>query len=151
MMWIHARDHHGGEMSEKDWKSTITSTHKKALERQVTEAVTIAKGMKNVVLLNSKHEFGANLLNEVLVMRGGQILGKRNNKRRRNSDKAPKLTTVNGTSQLEPSNNDQKNGGDDPPDPPQPQEPPHHDQEEDKEATGGEETLEEVVGLITLE
>ena len=36
MMWIHSRDFHGGEMTEGDWKSTIISTHKKALERQVT-------------------------------------------------------------------------------------------------------------------
>ena len=34
-------------------------------------------------LLNNKQEFGANLLLEVVVMRGDQVLGRRNQKRRR--------------------------------------------------------------------
>ena len=34
-------------------------------------------------LLNNKQEFGANLLLEVVVMRGDQVLGQRNAKRKR--------------------------------------------------------------------
>ena len=70
-------------MVEGDWKSSITSSHRTALGRQVTEAMPIAKGQPNVVLLNSKFEFGANAVSELVVMRGGLILGKRNQKRRR--------------------------------------------------------------------
>ena len=85
-----AREAHGGEMMEGDWRSSILSTHTKALNRQVTEAVLISGGGERergggrpVRLLNSKQEFGANLMLEVVVMRGGEVLGQRNNKRRR--------------------------------------------------------------------
>ena len=77
-------------MMEGDWRSSILSTHTKALNRQVTEAVLISGGGERergggrpVRLLNSKQEFGANLMLEVVVMRGGEVLGQRNNKRRR--------------------------------------------------------------------
>ena len=86
-LWRHSRDAHGGRMKMEDWKSSITSSHRTALGRQVTEAMSIAKGHSNVVLLNSKHEFGANSINEIIVMRGGQILGNRNQKRRRGGAK----------------------------------------------------------------
>ena len=49
----------------------------------MAEAMSIAKGHENVVLLNSKHEFGANLVSELVVMKWGLILGQRNEKRRR--------------------------------------------------------------------
>ena len=81
--WRHSRDAHNGEMRIEDWKSSVTSSHRTALGRQVTEAMTIAAGHKNLVLLNSKFEFGANAVSELLVMRGGLILGDRNQKRRR--------------------------------------------------------------------
>ena len=76
-------------MVEGDWRSSILSTHTKALNRQVTEAVLISGGGgerergggRPVRLLNSKQEFGANLMLEVVVMRGGEVLGQRNNKR----------------------------------------------------------------------
>ena len=48
-------------------------------------------------LLNNKHEFGANLLLEVVVMRGDQILEKRNPKRRRGGE------VVKGSTNLEPT------------------------------------------------
>ena len=70
-------------MREEDWSSKVTSTHFTALSRQVTEAVQIAEGMEGVRLLNNKQEFGANLLLEVVVMRGDQVLGQRNEKRKR--------------------------------------------------------------------
>ena len=61
------------------------------MNRQVTEAVHISNGGENkrrreVRLLNSKQEFGANVLLEVVVMRGDQVLGQRNQKRRRGRD-----------------------------------------------------------------
>ena len=49
-------------MKEEDWQSSILSTHTKALNRQVTEAVLISEnggGGRTVKLLNSKQEFGA--------------------------------------------------------------------------------------------
>ena len=84
-MWMHSRDEHGGRMREEDWQSSILSTHTKALNRQVTEAVLISEkggGGRTVRLLNSKQEFGANLMLEVVVMRGHEVLGKRNTKRK---------------------------------------------------------------------
>ena len=76
----------------EDWKSSITSSHRTALGRQVTEAMSIATGQSNVVLLNSKHEFGANAVNELVVMKGGLILGNRNQKRKREGgEEAPTI------------------------------------------------------------
>ena len=76
----------------EDWKSSITSSHRTALGRQVTEAMDIARGHSNVVLLNSKHEFGANAINELIVMKGGMILGQRNQKRKREGgEEAPTM------------------------------------------------------------
>ena len=84
-LWIHSRDCHQGAMVGGDWRSKVVSTHFGALNRQVTEAVKISRGGgERVRLLNNKQEFGANLLLEVVVMRGDQILGRRNGKRRRN-------------------------------------------------------------------
>ena len=83
---IHSRDSHEGAMTEEDWRSKVVSTHFGALNRQVTEAVKISGGGGGgggVRLLNNKQEFGANLLLEVVVMRGDQVLGTRNPKRRR--------------------------------------------------------------------
>lgn len=70
-------------MVVEDWRSAISSTHTKALNRQVTEAVMIKRRKKGVKLLNSKHEFGANLLMEIVIMRGDHILGMRKLKRKR--------------------------------------------------------------------
>ena len=83
-LWRHSRDNHDGRMREEDWCSKVTSSHMKALNRQVTEAVRIAWKNKEVDLLNSKHEFGANLLMEVVIMRGDHVLGARKPKRKRN-------------------------------------------------------------------
>ena len=85
-LWRHSRDAHNGALEEKDWKSSITSTHIGALGRQVTEAMSIASGQPGVVLLNSKHKFGANLVNEVVILRGGQVLGVRKDKRKKEED-----------------------------------------------------------------
>ena len=88
VLWKHSKEDHKGELRMEDWKSSVVSTHLTALNRQVTEAVHISNGGENkrrreVRLLNSKQEFGANVLLEVVVMRGDQILGQRNQKRRR--------------------------------------------------------------------
>mgnify|MGYP003328639593 CR=1 FL=1 len=85
VLWIHSRDEHGGRMREEDWQSSILSTLTKALNRQITEAVLISEkggGGRTVRLLNSKQEFGANHMLEVVVMRGNEVLGKRNTKRK---------------------------------------------------------------------
>ena len=94
-LWLHSREAHGGEMVEGDWRSSIISSHTKTLNRQVTEAVLISergggkeRGGRTVRLLNSKLEFGANLILEVVVMRGEEVLGQRNNKRRRGFQQA---------------------------------------------------------------
>ena len=80
-LWIHSRDAHEGQMGVADWKSSILSSHFTALSRQVTEAVLISeKGGgggggdgRPVNHLNSKQEFGANLILEMVIMRGDQV------------------------------------------------------------------------------
>ena len=62
-----------GEMVEGDWGSKVVSSHRGALSRQVTEGVRISsEGLDS--LLNSKNEFGANNLSELVVCVGNQTL-----------------------------------------------------------------------------
>ena len=79
VLWHHSKEEHGGALRKEDWRSAVISTHFTALNRQVSEAVKISEGGGGrqggtggggVRLLNSKQEFGANLLLEVVVMRG---------------------------------------------------------------------------------
>ena len=54
-LWRHSKEAHGGTLRVEDWRVTLTSTHRGALSRQVTEAVRISnEGLGS--LLNSKHE-----------------------------------------------------------------------------------------------
>ena len=72
MMWLHSRDFHQGTLSDDDWIAKITAKHKGALNRQVTEGIRITnEGVEN--LLNSKNEFGANNLTEVVLRHGNKI------------------------------------------------------------------------------
>ena len=54
-------------MVPEDWRWKIISTHRSALNRQVTEAVLIQEMGKEITMLNSKLEFGANILTEATV------------------------------------------------------------------------------------
>ena len=99
VLWKHSRDEHRGDMKEGDWRSKITSTHLTALNHQVTEAVLISRGKEGTNLLNNKQEFGANLLLEVVVMRGDQVLGTRNEKRKRGGQEEAKRRDATGTLQ----------------------------------------------------
>ena len=61
-------------MRVEDWRVTLTTTHRGALNRQVTEAVKISnEGLGS--LLNQKHEFGSNNLSEVAVKKGNFMVG----------------------------------------------------------------------------
>ena len=100
VFWKHSRDAHGGVMQEEDWSSKVTSTHFTALSRQLAEAVQIAEGKEGVRLLNSKQEFGANLLLEVMVMRGDQVLGQRNGKRKRGGHTSAVVQEESGTESI---------------------------------------------------
>ena len=100
VLWKHSKDEHGGVMKVEDWRSKITSTHLTALNRQVTEAVLISRGKEGTKLLNNKQEFGANLLLEVVVMRGDQVLGNRNEKRKRGGQEEAKSENVKVTTQI---------------------------------------------------
>ena len=52
-LWSHSKEAHEGSLTVEDWRVTITSSHRGALNRQVTEAVSISKeGVGN--LLNLK-------------------------------------------------------------------------------------------------
>ena len=74
VLWLHSKEAHGGEMTADDWKSRIVSSHRTALNRQVTEAILIQEINNEVNLLNSKNEFGANTLGELAITRGGQLV-----------------------------------------------------------------------------
>ena len=69
----------------EDWEVTLTSSHKGALSRQVTEACRISsEGLGS--LLNKKNEFGANNLTEMGVVKGDFVMGE--TKRKRGEDAA---------------------------------------------------------------
>ena len=73
-LWIHSKEAHDGKLTVEDWRISITSSHRGALNRQVTEAVSISnEGVSN--LLNSKMEFGANNLTELTIKKGNDVVG----------------------------------------------------------------------------
>ena len=73
-MCLHSKHVHEGTLCNNDWIVKITSTHRGALNRQVTEGIRISNGgVEN--LLNSKNEFGANNFTEILLTHGHRILG----------------------------------------------------------------------------
>ena len=73
-LWLHSKAKHNGEMKTTHWKTKILSSHRTALNRQVTEATIISnEGLD--VLLNSKNEFGANNLPELVLQHCTRIDG----------------------------------------------------------------------------
>ena len=84
VLWLHSKEEHSGEMVAGDWRVKIISSHCTALGRQVTEAVKIRDSDPTVLLLNSKMEFGANILTNVVAGNTrGEEGGPRRKKRRR--------------------------------------------------------------------
>ena len=81
-LWLHSKNEHNGALVEDDWVCKITSMHKGALNRQITEGVRIShEGLDNI--LNLKNEFGANTFTETILVHGNKILGNRPDKRKR--------------------------------------------------------------------
>ena len=69
VFWHHSKDMHEGRMTTDDWTFKAVSSHRTPLDRQVTEAVKIARvGKAN--LLNSKNEFGCNNIPELQLQYG---------------------------------------------------------------------------------
>ena len=72
VLWLHSKEHHQGRMTVRDWETKIISSHRTALNRQVTEATVISnEGVGS--LLNSKNEYGANNLAEMVIKVGNYI------------------------------------------------------------------------------
>ena len=90
-LWAHSRDAHDGGLTVEDWRVTILSSHRGALNRQVTEAVSISKeGVVNLLISNS--EFGANNITEITVKKGNVTMGVQKRKRKDDEEeKAPQL------------------------------------------------------------
>ena len=67
----------------KDWETKILSSHKTSLARQTKKAFLISREeVEN--LLNSKNEYGANNISELIIKHGNEIVGeKRREKRKR--------------------------------------------------------------------
>ena len=73
----------------EDWRITLTSTHRGALNRQVTEAVKISnEGLGS--LLNSKNEFGSNNLSEIAVRKGNYMVGGEPKRKREEEEEVKK-------------------------------------------------------------
>ena len=62
-LWKHSVNKHGGELGEGEVKMRVISTPRKALQRQVEEAVRIEEEEEEG-LMNSKKGYGANKIND---------------------------------------------------------------------------------------
>lgn len=71
VFWCHSKEKQEGTMTTKNWNFTVLSSHKKPLDRHVTEAVKIAT-VGTGTLLNNKNEFGCNNLLELHLQYGNQ-------------------------------------------------------------------------------
>ena len=89
VLWGHSRDKYGGSMKTYDWDIKIVSTHKSALNRQITEAIRISR-VKKEELLNSKNEFGANNVPEIQLKYGTKV-GPGGTKRKRAAEEEPDI------------------------------------------------------------
>ena len=95
-MWLHSKNEHEGTLCNDDWIVKITSTHRGALNRQVTEGIRISnEGVEN--LLNSKNEFGANNFTEIILTHGHKILGENKHKKRSRGEEGNNLEDKNET------------------------------------------------------
>ena len=97
VLWEHSRDKHGGQLKVEDWEVTLTSSHRGALSRQVTEACRISnEGIGN--LLNRKNEYGANNMTEMAVVKGDFMVGEAAKRKREveitGQDTPPTPTTL---------------------------------------------------------
>lgn len=72
VLWNHSKTHHSSTMKTTDWRVEIKSAHRTPLERQITEAVRIAREPRTNIL-NSKNEFGANNLAEICLKFGNKV------------------------------------------------------------------------------
>ena len=75
VLWNHSKQVHNSTMTTSNWKVEVTSSHKTALSRQMTEAVRISREPKDNIL-NSKNEFGANTLPEIALKYGSLVVTK---------------------------------------------------------------------------
>ena len=69
VFWGHSKEKHESSMTTKNWNFKILSSHQTPLDRQVTEAVKIAR-VGTGTLLNAKNEFGCNNLPELQLQYG---------------------------------------------------------------------------------
>ena len=82
VFWGHSRDSHQGTMKTYDWEIKLVSSHKSALNRQVTEATRISRE-KKADLFNSKQEFGSNNLAEIELKYGNKWVNSQGGSRKR--------------------------------------------------------------------
>ena len=71
----------GGELGEEDVKMRVVSTPRKALQRQVEEAVRIEEEEEGNIM-NSKKGYGTNKIPRIKVMMGDDVRGKRDERER---------------------------------------------------------------------
>ena len=81
---------HEGKMLPEDWCIKVTATHQTSLNRQMTEAVRISREPSQN-LLNSKLEFSANNLPELMLKYGGTVIGDGGQKRKRGANETENL------------------------------------------------------------
>ena len=73
VLWNHSKSQHDSSMKTDDWKVEIVSSHRSPLNRQITEAVRIAREPKESIL-NSKNKWGANNLAEIILKFGNKVI-----------------------------------------------------------------------------
>ena len=76
-IWKHEVNEHGeGQLMEEDIRMKVISKPRKALQRQVEEAVRIEEE-KVGELMNSKKGYGSNKIPRIKIMMGEDVKGKR--------------------------------------------------------------------------
>merc|ERR1712105_237680 len=79
-------------MGTHHWKTKILNSHITALNRQVTETTIISnEGLGS--LLNSKNEFGANNLPELVLLHGTRVEGATKRRRQANANESEQPAT----------------------------------------------------------
>ena len=88
-LYTHSLEEHGGTLQVQDWETKILSSHRTSLSRQTKEAYLISRAGVDS-LLNSKNEYGANNLTELILKHGNEVaVGSHKEKRKRTPEDQP--------------------------------------------------------------
>ena len=113
-LWKHDANVHGGNMDESQLIAKIISKPKKALQRQIEEAVRILEEEPQA-LLNSKSGYGVNKIPRISVIMGEDIKDKRDDRKQPQPDEPEYQHTcvweARGSDEEEVENQENHEGG----------------------------------------